>query len=384
MSTPELEPDERGPSLPRVFEAPRLAGVFSALRERGHRLLGPTVRDGAIVYDEIATIHDLPVGRTDVQEAGHYRLAERDDGAYFGYVVGPQSPKKYLFVPEQRLWSGRRTDDGGFSIDPEPPSSAATAFIGVRACELAAMGIQDVVFTGDEHRDPHYAAAREAAFIIAVNCVQAALTCFCVSMKTGPKARGGDLVLTEVVTEERHYFVATAYTDRGREVLDHIEHKPATADDLALASAHEARAIRQTRRMDTHGLAELLAASHDDPHWDAVAQRCLACANCTMVCPTCFCSTVEDVVDLAGREAQRVRKWDSCFNADFTYLHGGPVRKSTSSRYRQWMTHKLSTWREQFGTSGCVGCGRCITWCPAGIDITAEAATLRAKKGGQP
>jgi formate hydrogenlyase subunit 6/NADH:ubiquinone oxidoreductase subunit I len=137
------------------------------------------------------------------------------------------------------------------------------------------------------------------------------------------------------------------------------------------------------RSLDTVGLKDLLYSSADSPVWDDVAQRCLACGNCTAVCPTCFCTTVEDVSDLTGDHVQRDRVWDSCFNADFSYLHGGSVRESTRSRYRQWMTHKLGSWHDQFGMSGCVGCGRCVTWCPAAIDITEEAAALRRGAGGE-
>jgi Fe-S oxidoreductase len=96
-----------------------------------------------------------------------------------------------------------------------------------------------------------------------------------------------------------------------------------------------------------------------------------------MVCPTCFCATVEDATDLTGSATERRRVWDSCFSQEFSYIHGGSVRTSAGARYRQWITHKLATWHEQFGVSGCVGCGRCITWCPVGIDITAEARAVR-------
>jgi formate hydrogenlyase subunit 6/NADH:ubiquinone oxidoreductase subunit I len=114
-----------------------------------------------------------------------------------------------------------------------------------------------------------------------------------------------------------------------------------------------------------------------------VAQRCLACTNCTLVCPTCFCVAVEDTTDLAGDHVERHRRWDSCFTAGHSYVHGGSVHASTASRYRQWMTHKLSTWFDQFGSSGCVGCGRCIAWCPAAIDITEEAAAITGTEGEQ-
>jgi Fe-S-cluster-containing hydrogenase component 2 len=129
--------------------------------------------------------------------------------------------------------------------------------------------------------------------------------------------------------------------------------------------------------MDTTGIRDLLYTNFDHPRWDNVAQRCLTCANCTMVCPTCFCTTVEDVSDVTGSHAERWRKWDSCFSQNFSYIHGGSVRSSAKSRYRQWMTHKLASWIDQFGSSGCVGCGRCITWCPVGIDITEEVRAIR-------
>jgi ferredoxin len=133
-----------------------------------------------------------------------------------------------------------------------------------------------------------------------------------------------------------------------------------------------------TRAVRTEGIRELLAATLDHPRWDDVASRCLTCTNCTLVCPTCFCSTVEDVTDLTGRTAERWRRWDSCFTLGHSYLHGGSVRSTARDRYRQWLTHKLGTWIDQFGHSGCVGCGRCITWCPVGIDITEEVAALGA------
>jgi formate hydrogenlyase subunit 6/NADH:ubiquinone oxidoreductase subunit I len=257
------------------------------------------------------------------------------------------------------------------------------AFFGVRACELHAMAIQDKVFHNDSFTDTFYQARRESVFLVAVNCAQAGGTCFCVSMQTGPQATGGfDLALTEVLPEvpnaERHFFVVEIGTERGAEVMSAVPQQPTQAAEQQAAAQRVAEAAAQMgRTMETEGIKELLYRNLDHPRWDEVASRCLTCANCTMVCPTCFCTTVEDVTDLTGAHAERWRRWDSCFTLDFSYLHGGSVRSSTKARYRQWLTHKLASWIDQFGTSGCVGCGRCITWCPVGIDLTEEVRAMR-------
>ena len=129
-----------------------------------------------------------------------------------------------------------------------------------------------------------------------------------------------------------------------------------------------------------NNLQALLYRNYNNERWQDLAQRCLDCGNCTMACPTCFCSKVEDITDLTGDHAERWREWDSCFTMDFSYIHGGSVRATTRSRYRQWLVHKLATWLDQFGSSGCVGCGRCITWCPVGIDLTEEVRLIRGSE----
>jgi ferredoxin len=221
---------------------------------------------------------------------------------------------------------------------------------------------------------------RRDAFIVAVNCGEPGGTCFCTSMGTGPKADAGfDLALTELIDEARHEFLVEVGSEAGGDVLARLPHRAASSADLAAAEAVVERTRNAMgRELETDGLKELLQANSTHPRWDDVAERCLTCGNCTSVCPTCFCTTVEDHSDLTGSSAERIRKWDSCFTMDFSYIHGGSVRNTGSSRYRQWITHKLANWIDQFGTSGCVGCGRCITWCPVGIDITVEAAAIRA------
>lgn len=367
-----------------VIDKADFQALIDVLHVKGYRVIAPIVRDGAIEYDEVSSIAELPVGWTDQQEAGSYRLKQRDDDALFGYNVGPQSWKKYFHPEHLQLWKANRKGDAIEVIannDPIPKY----ALLGVRSCELHAMGIHDTVFASEFHQNSDYQTRRGNALVIAVNCTQAGGTCFCDSMQTGPQATVGyDLVLTELLDNGGHRFLVESGSDSGAELMQEFHHHETTgADYVAASTAIEQARSQMGRSMDTTGIKELLQSNLEHPRWDKVASRCLSCANCTMVCPTCFCTTVEDVTDVRDDHAERWRRWDSCFTLDFSYTHGGSVRQSVKSRYRQWMTHKLAYWYDQFDSSGCVGCGRCISWCPVGIDITEELAAIRVSDNRQ-
>lgn len=369
------------PNARAVLQSKHLGDLLEALRRRGYQVVGPVRRDGAIVYDELTSVDDLPAGWRDEQTGGKYQLVRRTDQAFFGYVVGPHAWKKYLHPPELTLWRAQRKN-GTFQIKQEKDEPARYAFVGVRACELHAIAMQDKVFMSGAYVDPHYKQRRENAFIVAVNCTQAGGNCFCASMNTGPQATSGfDLALTEVCEHDEHYFLVESGSAKGGEILRALPHRPASEGEQAAAMRLvQQAAAHMGRALDTVDIKSLLDRNTENPRWEETARRCLACANCTMVCPTCFCTTVADVTDLTGEHAERVRKWDSCFTMDFSYIHGGSIRVSTKARYRQWLTHKLATWLDQFGASGCVGCGRCITWCPVGIDLTEEVRAIRASE----
>ncbi len=357
-----------------ILDTAGLHGLVVALIDRGYRVVGPVVRDSAIVLAELSVSDELPRGWGVDTGPGHYRLRHRDDNACFGHSAGPQSWKQFLHPPRQRVWSG--TADGTADLDPEEPQ--VYAFLGVRGCDLAAIATLERVLGGAAQPDASFVNRRRRLFVVAVNCTEPGGLCFCASMGTGPAAGPGyDLALTERIDGADCRYLVDIGSEAGAEVLAAVPHRAAGPAEIDSARAEvSVAAQRMGRQMPERDLRQLLAQSRESPHWDEVASRCLTCGNCTMVCPTCFCTSTEDVSDLTGQHAERWLNWASCFEFDFSLLHEGPVRQTGASRYRQWLTHKLGTWHDQFGSSGCVGCGRCIAWCPTGIDVTEEMATL--------
>ncbi len=358
-----------------------LQDLVDLLGRLGYTVLGPTVRDGAVVPGRVASVDDLPRGWGDRQEPGSYRLARRDDAALFGYAADAIGWKSVLFPSRELVWRGRRTADGLAVEEGAGPGRLGDppyAILGIRSCDLHAVAVHDRVLRDRGYPDVRYTARRKDAFLVTVACSDPSGTCFCVSMGTGPRAGSGyDLALTELLDGE-HTFLARAGSERGAEVLGRLPGRAAGGPEHRAADAVTERAVtRMGRVLDTTDIRDLLYDNADHARWDDVAGRCLSCGNCTMVCPTCFCTSVEEHTSLSGQDTEHWRVWDSCFSSDFSYLHGGSVRGSPRSRYRQWMTHKLASWIDQFETSGCVGCGRCLTWCPVGIDITEEVAAIR-------
>src|SRR5271166_5011017 len=351
--------------------------LVSVLIERGYQVVGPTLRDNAIVLAELESAEDLPRGWGVDVVPGHYRLHRRDDDAAFAHSAGPQSWKQFLHPPRQRLWSD---DRGGEMSDDAAEEIPRYAFIGVRGCDLAGIATLDRVLGGGKFPDGSFARRRRQIFVVAVNCTEPGGLCFCASMGTGPAAGPGyDLSLTERLDGGAPRYLVDVASEQGAEVLAAIPHRGADTDEIDSARADVDAAIHKMgRQMPSTDLRDLLVRSRESAQWEEVASRCLTCGNCTMVCPTCFCTGTEDVTDLTGEHAERWQHWASCFEFDFTYVHGGSVRQSGASRYRHWLTHKLGTWHDQFGASGCVGCGRCIAWCPTGIDITAEMTKMAA------
>ena len=369
-------------SATAVIDIDGLDALIAALRDRGFDVIGPTVRDATVMIGAVRTIADLPIGHRDEQAPGRYGLVDDHDDTVFDWSVGPSSFKATFFPPSQDLWRASRGAGSLDIIAPDPFEGRRVAVFGARPCDVAALGVLDGVLRDGAVPDPSYLDRRSRAFIVAAECARPAATCFCSSMGTGPGVdHGFDLALSELRGRGEHRFVLRVGSPEGAAILDSVAHRAATDDDIRdRQDMLDAASSSFTRHLETTDLAQRLNANIEHPRWDMIAERCLACGNCTTVCPTCFCSDVTDTSDLTGDVIRR-RTWTSCFDLDHSFVHGGPVRPSTSARYRQWMTHKISTWWDQFHTSGCVGCGRCVTWCPVGIDIVDEATAICSTPG---
>jgi ferredoxin len=361
-------------SSPLYLPRERLQDLIDALAARGFRCAGPQVRDGAIVYAALHSAAQLPAGIRDEQQPGHYRLSASGSPRQFAWADGPQALKPFLFAPREVLWRAQRGPDGRIAFVQPGEAAPPLAVIGVRACDLAALALQDAHFLESERVDPYYAARRRNLFLVGVDCSHPAATCFCASTGDGPQVRSGcDVALSEL----EDGFLARAESERGAQLLSALALHPAGETQQTQAQRQNEQAIAaQTRSLPGRNLRDPLLARLDHPRWDEVASRCLSCGNCTSVCPTCFCHGEREAPQLDGEASEHLREWDSCFTRGHGHLHGFNVRPDTRTRYRQWLTHKLATWHDQYGRSGCVGCGRCIAWCPVGIDLTEEARAL--------
>lgn len=357
----------------------RLDALLAAIRAAGWQCVGPRVEQGAIVMAPLAGGESLPRGLQADQAPGRYRPGTDAQRRYFAWANGPQAIKPLTFAPQESLWRVVRDADGALAFEAVVAAAPKLAVIGVRACDLAALALQDAHFLHEGRIDAHYAARRAQLFLVAVQCAVPAATCFCASTGDGPTPTVGyDLALAELDDG----FVIVAGSMPGRTVLQGLDLAAATPAQIAAARAQgDAAAAAQTRHLPGRDLRDVLMARLEHPQWDAVAARCLACGNCTAVCPTCFCHAEHEMPALDGTSSRHLREWDSCFGATHGHLHGFNVRPDIRTRYRQWLTHKLAGWHDQFGRSGCVGCGRCIAWCPAGIDFTAEVAALTGASG---
>lgn len=344
----------------------QLQVLINHLLNDGYSCVGPVVKEGTVLYQDITSVEQLPLGYRDIQKPGHYSLIEEQETSYFGFANGPQALKPFLFSPNETLWKSKRNENGEITFFPAEHKIQKRAVIGVRACDIAALKLQDQHFLQQQYTDTAYQARHKNLFTVAVNCNNPADTCFCASTGDGPFLQDYfDIALTEL----KQGFIIEAQSIAGEKILNQLDTEMLTREHKLEAEQLKKNAASQQRKLPDLDIRTRLVSELNNEAWHDIATQCLSCGNCTAVCPTCFCHSEHDVAELDGTTTEHIRQWDSCFTEGHSYIHGITIRSETSQRYRQWLTHKFSAWYEQYGRSGCVGCGRCISWCPVGIDV---------------
>ena len=351
----------------------QLQSFIDLLWRKSYEVIGPHVSQNTIEYLPLHQVDELPFAYRDKQEPGRYHLVKTSHERYFAWANGAQALKPMTFKASQTLWQAHKNANQELEFSTPSSPLLNTAVIGVRACDLAALAIQDQHFLQGDYVDPFYQSQRQHLFLVAVNCSHPASTCFCASTGDGPHVeKNADIVLTELDDG----FVVEITSQTAKDIMSELLHEPAQAQHWQQKSQQLQQACQAQTRSISKKAHVQISNKNKSQVWETLGRQCLACGNCTAVCPTCFCHQQQTEADLSNTLISQLRLWDSCFNADHSYFHGTVVRAETKFRYRQWLTHKFSTWVEQFARSGCVGCGRCISWCPVGIDVTAVIADL--------
>jgi ferredoxin len=283
-------------------------------------------------------------------------------------------PKKLFFLPEEKLFSFLRKEKGRVDIKEEE-KEAKRALFGVHPCDVKALLLLDQVMKGD-FLDPYYVKRRQKTILIAMNCTQPRENCFCTSFDTGPELKEGyDLLLTDL---DRKYLVEVGTLD-GKRLLERVKTSKAGKGDVKKKKQKiEGAREKIKKKIETEGLEADLKKNFNHEKWKEVKDKCLFCGSCTHVCPTCFCYNVSDFNAHTLKSGERIRNWDSCLTLEFAEVAlGGNFRKDREARIKQRIYHKLAYFKEQFGSFGCVGCGRCIDTCVKDIDITEVINEIR-------
>ncbi|HEU19513.1 MAG TPA: 4Fe-4S ferredoxin [Deltaproteobacteria bacterium] len=297
-----------------------------------------------------------------------FKVLEKGEEPLLTYANTKNAPKNFFFPQTETMMGYMRTERGMELKGDNIADMGDAVLFGARPCDVRSFILLDYVFDQEKYKDPYYIDKREKTTIVSLACVTPPYsTCFCTSVGGHPMiVEGADVVLTDVGDN----YLAEFITPKGQTILAKLGDLP-TADDATLAKKEElVKKAEGEIKSQVAGSAikPWLDENFEHPFWDTIHKSCLACGTCTYLCPTCHCFDITD--EVKGDEGKRVRTWDSCMYWLFTIeTSGHNPRTSQKQRWRQRLLHKFRYFVDNFGAIACVGCGRCVMYCPVNIDI---------------
>ena len=311
----------------RKIEKENLKRLFYEVKNE-YKVIGPVRRKNNFLLTEVEDLSDIALD----------------------YLTTISTPKNFL-IPYMEPIFAFNGDEFKETITDEK-----IAFFGLHLCDVNAIGRLDLVFWND----PYYKARREKMLVIGISC-KPAENCFCKSTGANILTNICDLFLKA----EGENYVGFSMTEKGRKLLSQHYFGPETVEEREVKIDYEERV-----HLDIYKISKKILEYYNHPLWEENSRKCLACTNCTLVCPLCYCYDVIDETFIVPNEGLRVRCWDSCLLLSFARIAGGiNFRKDLKARFRNVYVHKFKTFVDEFGVPSCVGCGRCITFCPAKIDM---------------
>jgi sulfhydrogenase subunit beta (sulfur reductase) len=298
------------------------------------------------------------IGPVKKQDQYVFTELDEDDRLELDYPRTILPLKKYL-VPSSELMFKL----GGEKVEAVLPQTRY-AFVGLHICEINAIKRLDMVL----HDDPYYKARRDNMLVIGVSC-KPTDECFCQSMEANVLPEG---VCDIFLKEDGDGYTALAGSEAGRRLLSGHRFQPSDKKILKVKVEYDDK-----KHVDLEKVWANMVKNYSSPLWDEMAKVCLGCANCTVVCPLCYCYDVQDITAVSPENPERHKCWDSCTLLNFATVTGGhKFRKDIKSRFKNIYTHKFKSYVDEFSVTACVGCGRCITFCPAGINMKANLERL--------
>ncbi|MFZ3069563.1 MAG: 4Fe-4S dicluster domain-containing protein [Anaerolineaceae bacterium] len=274
-------------------------------------------------------------------------------------------PPKALFLPQSEALL-KFTKFG--QAQETLPAQRPRLVFGIRPCDAQAVTLLDTVFASSENHDPYWNTRRDTTIIVGMGCSDPCSTCFCTTVGSGPFSKPG---FDALCTDLGDVFAIEVFTDKGVSLFSHLS-QSTSEQDQQVEAIQQAATKGMEPVFETVDLKQKLDQQFESKYWEQISQSCLGCGICTFLCPTCFCF---DIVDEVQR-GERVRNWDTCMFRIYSQEASGhnplPSRKE---RTRQRLMHKYSYWLDHAGKIGCTGCGRCVRYCPVGLDIRAMLRT---------